>query len=64
MITLSEDKPPVIKIAPGNRLTKPATDEPPPPEKLATSLSPAPIVHIADSKGALLVDYSFGFGKV
>jgi hypothetical protein len=39
------------------------TDEPPPPERL-TSFSAAPVVHIADSHGALLVDYSYGLGKV
>ena len=38
-------------------------DEPPPPAQ-TTSTSPAPVVHIADDKGALLLDYSYGLGKV
>jgi hypothetical protein len=38
-------------------------EDAPPPEQ-STSLSPAPVVHIADDKGALLIDYSYGQGKV
>ena len=30
----------------------------------STSYSHAPVVHIADHKGALLIDYSYGLGKV
>jgi hypothetical protein len=39
-------------------------DEDAPPPEQSTSLSPAPVVHIADNNGALLIDYSFGLGKV
>ena len=38
--------------------------EPPPPPARSTPSSPVPIVHIADKSGALLVDYSYGAGKV
>ena len=38
--------------------------EPPPPPERSTPSSPVPIVHIADKSGALLVDYSYGAGKV
>ena len=38
--------------------------EPPPPRAPSIPSSPVPIVHIADKKGALLVDYSYGAGKV
>jgi hypothetical protein len=47
---------------PSYRPTRPLTDET--PRAVVTSSSPAPIVHIGDSNGALLVDYSFGLGKV
>lgn len=53
-----------IMIAPSRRSPKPVISESPPPPPVETPSSPAPIVHIADSNGALLVDYSFGFGKV
>ncbi|HET6976821.1 MAG TPA: DUF4350 domain-containing protein [Pyrinomonadaceae bacterium] len=47
-----------------NQPTKqPESDEPPPPEA-PTTLLPSPVVHIADSKGAILVDYSYGSGRV
>lgn len=39
------------------------TDEPPPPAVIAPP-SRAPVVHIGDSNGALLVDYSYGMGRV
>ncbi len=39
-------------------------DDNPPPEVTTPSSSPAPVVHIADSRGGLLVDYSYGSGKV
>ena len=39
--------------------------EPPAPQAPAAILSsPVPVVHIADKNGALLVDYSYGAGKV
>ncbi|HEV8204087.1 MAG TPA: DUF4350 domain-containing protein [Pyrinomonadaceae bacterium] len=38
--------------------------EPPPPRAPSIPSSPVPIVHIADKKGAVLVDYSYGAGKV
>ena len=45
------------------------TSTPPPPAaavKIATGTrrSEAPVAHIADSKGALLVDYAYGAGKI
>ena len=39
-------------------------DEYAPSPELSTSYSHAPVVHIADDKGALLIDYSYGLGKV
>lgn len=39
-------------------------DEDAPPPEQSTLSSPAPVVHIADDKGALLIDYSYGLGKV
>jgi hypothetical protein len=41
------------------------TPEPvgPPPDK-TTSVSPAPVVHLGDSRGALLVDYPHGNGRI
>jgi hypothetical protein len=50
-----------VTILPGSS-TQRQKDEPP-PEKI-TSLSGAPVVHLADSRGALLVDYQYGLGKV
>ncbi len=38
--------------------------EPPPPAAASIPSSPVPVVHIADKSGALLVDYSYGAGKV
>ena len=38
-------------------------DEPPPPAQ-TTPDAQAPVIHIADDKGALLIDYSYGLGKV
>jgi len=38
--------------------------EPPPPSAGTIPLPAAPVVHIADKSGALLVDYSYGAGKV
>jgi hypothetical protein len=38
-------------------------EEGPPPAEMPTVYT-APVVHIADSHGALLVDYTFGLGKV
>lgn len=36
----------------------------PPPREVSTVSSAAPVVHIADRSGALLVDYAYGAGKV
>ena len=58
----SAGEPWAVTLPQGYRPPKPVTNEPPPPAE--TPSSPAPIVHIADNNGALLVDYSFGFGKV
>src|SRR5574338_346119 len=38
-------------------------EEPPPPAQ-ATPISPAPVVHLVDDKGALLIDYAYGSGRV
>ena len=43
---------------------KTGNDDESPPPALSSVSSPAPIVHIADSHGALLVDYTYGLGKV
>jgi len=34
------------------------------PEEEAAEVSPAPVVHIADDNGALLVDYTYGRGRI
>jgi len=54
---------PVIRGT-GIALRQDEVPEPPPPRALSIPSSPVPIVHIADKKGALLVDYSYGAGKV
>jgi len=58
-----------MSIAPvptGNQQTDDTTESDeeatPPPE--AATTSPAPVVHMVDDKGALLVDYTYGAGKV
>jgi hypothetical protein len=41
--------------------------EGPPPrvaEPIETDVSPAPVIHVADKRGALLVDYAYGAGRV
>ena len=52
---------PAVDPTQDDDLTVYEEDEPPPP---AETMSPAPVVHIADDKGALLVDYTYGLGKV
>jgi Domain of unknown function (DUF4350) len=54
----TEDTPPRVR----RTSRQPETDSLPPPE--VSLLSAAPVVHIADKHGALLVDYSYGAGKV
>ncbi len=49
-------------IIPPSSAKRRNTDSPP-PEKI-TTLSGAPIVHLADNHGALLVDYQYGLGRV
>ena len=41
-------------------------DRPPPheAEPKEAGVSPAPVVHVADKKGALLIDYAYGAGRV
>jgi hypothetical protein len=42
-------------------------DAPPPPpvaEPVETKVSTAPVIHVADKNGALLVDYAYGAGRV
>lgn len=58
----SEDNEPPVKVSAGDRSKEPVTGEPPPAESFFPSS--APIVHIGDSRGALLVDYTYGMGKV
>ncbi|HEV8426829.1 MAG TPA: DUF4350 domain-containing protein [Pyrinomonadaceae bacterium] len=58
----SEDNEPPVKVRAGDRSSKVVIDEPLP--AVAISTSPAPIVHISDSRGALLVDYTYGLGKI
>ncbi len=39
--------------------------DPPPPSAVVVKAFPgAPVVHIADKSGALLVDYAYGFGRI
>lgn len=40
-----------------------STDAPPPPARSAFN-SPAPVIHLADKRGALLVDYKHGAGRI
>jgi hypothetical protein len=57
-------KPRAGGIGPRVNSTKRAdTDDGPPPEVVPTVYT-APVVHIADNHGALLVDYTYGLGKV
>jgi hypothetical protein len=42
----------------------PATTPPPGQSQPAESISRAPVVHIADRSGALLVDYQYGMGRI
>jgi uncharacterized protein DUF4350 len=39
-------------------------EEPPPPAEDATIHSSAPVVHVSDDKGALLIDYTYGLGRI
>src|SRR5215213_1588193 len=52
-------------LLPGNQQTHETTDayEDTPAEQ-STSESPAPVMHLVDDKGALLIDYSYGSGRV
>ncbi|HEX6045793.1 MAG TPA: DUF4350 domain-containing protein [Pyrinomonadaceae bacterium] len=46
----------------------PAQNQPPPPAAIAgdeeDEVSTAPVVHVADSNGALLIDYAYGYGTI
>src|SRR6201988_841145 len=46
----------------------PVSEEPPPPmvapEATEQEKSPAPVVHIADKNGAILIDYAYGLGRI
>ena len=63
---------PIPKPTPGRRaaVRNESDDEPlegPPPavgEPVETDVSPAPVIHVADKRGALLVDYAYGAGRV
>ncbi|HEV7844157.1 MAG TPA: DUF4350 domain-containing protein [Pyrinomonadaceae bacterium] len=37
---------------------------PPPSETTATQTSPAPVIHLIDSRGTLLADYKYGDGRI
>jgi hypothetical protein len=39
-------------------------EEPPPRAVLNVATSPAPIIHIGNKEGALLVDYAYGLGRI
>ena len=58
----SDDEPAPVRGASKNASRHPETNNPPP--ELPSVSSAAPVVHIADKQGALLVDYSYGAGKV
>ena len=63
----SGDEAPPVRSVPGyggGVGPPPADSETPPPAALPGVSSPAPVVHIADSSGALVVDYTYGAGKV
>lgn len=55
-----------IKIVPPSPKTSASShlNQNQPPPAVAASLSAGPVVHFADSEGALLIDYSYGLGKV
>ncbi|HEU4933277.1 MAG TPA: DUF4350 domain-containing protein [Pyrinomonadaceae bacterium] len=57
----NEESPPVRRTS--SDVPRRAITTKPPPEITLFS-SPAPVVHISDKSGALLVDYSYGAGKV
>ena len=64
---ISDDAPPPVRRTPnyGGGVGPPVDSEtPPPPAALPGVSSPAPVVHISDKSGALLVDYAYGAGKV
>ena len=56
--------PPVRRTSNSGGVGPPVDSGPPPALALPAFSSPAPVVHIADRSGALLVDYSYGAGKV
>ena len=57
---------PPVRRSPDFGSGEPGVGPPPPalPEVSSTVSSAAPVVHIADSRGALLIDYTYGAGKV
>ena len=51
----------------GDERAESAEEEPPPPAVAPIAkvhVPRAPVVHVADKSGALLVDYSYGFGRI
>jgi hypothetical protein len=60
--------PPVRKTGHQSSETQPRDDAQPAggigPPPVLESASPAPVVHVADRDGALLVDYSYGLGRI
>ena len=61
-IESSEPPRPSVKAPPSHAPQRRDTDGQPPAEQIP--LPAAPVVHIADAHGALLVDYTYGLGKV
>lgn len=54
----------VQKPLPPRRRTDHSSEETQPDEENQHSTSPAPVVHVADRDGALLVDYAYGSGRI
>lgn len=64
-----QKKPKIVgpkKAVPGAHTDEPESDDEvkSSDEPEVATVSPAPVVHVADSNGALLVDYSYGRGRV
>ncbi len=57
-----EESPPVVRQTSSDVPRRAITTKPPP--EITAYSSPAPVVHIADSRGALVLDYTYGAGKV
>lgn len=50
---------------PGPMLTVETGDQPPPPKKMMSKIIPsAPVIHLTNERGALLIDYPHGDGRI